>query len=379
MYEMGGQFLIYYLFRNLKVMEYTYDCHFKRLKSLTHVKIPDNVTNIICNDNELTDLQNLIQFVSLHTINFSHNMIDSFLGLPRNITRICCNNNEIESLKELCNLPNLISISCSGNQITSLVGLPDGVKHIRCSYNRITSFLGIPACIKTIECNDNRITSFDNLCGSNLKILYCNRNNISSFKGLEKYTDLTIIECNMNYISSFDYCPKNIKELSCCDNKITDLYALRHCTQLKRLLCSNNEIVHYRGLENCLKLEYINCRHNRFTNFIGLPDCVRDITCDYNRITELIHLPSNIQTLSFKANPICKYYNNNDYRILRDIEAFIAVVKKFYKGLDLLRTLRLHYIIYNLWMSYWHYRLDTDGCSRFIKYRALKDYKKHFT
>jgi Leucine-rich repeat (LRR) protein len=182
---------------------------------------------------------------------------------------------------------------------------------------------------------------------------YCENQNLSSLK------DATI--------------PQDTIDLFCKENKLRDFEGLP--LSVKYIHCSRNKISSFKGLHS--NVETIIMDNNKITNLNELskyaPNLI-DINCDFNNITGLhcfIGIPKSLQTLKFNRNPI-------HYSVYKMTIDEIHYLNRWFEGLIKLRTLRLHYQIYKWWMSYWHHRLDHAGFSRFIKFRAVRDYNEYY-
>lgn len=262
---------------------------------------------------------------------------------PKNYTRkplvsndgtLDCSFRYVGTLKKL-NIPEttwpILNIQCESCQLTSFECIPhnESIQHINCANNRLTSLMEVD-CI-------------------NLRRLHCQINFINNLRTRVQCTYLVYLCCHSNNITSFD--------------GLADF-----APNLRHLVCNKNKITSFTGLPQGLL--YLHCQDNQITSFHGLPNNISTVDCRNNPIKPdtITELPDSLRCLDYKYTPAFDEFGGLS----------LDQVYNFKRGIILLRKLKLHYIIYKLWMTYWHYTLDINGFSRFIKYKALQDYNKHF-
>lgn len=262
---------------------------------------------------------------------------------------------------------------CSYNELTSLAGLSNympNLKTIFFDFNKISSFEGLPQSLKYITCSRNLISNFDDLPCNTVK-LWIHNNKLTSLEGLDsKAPNLRLLHCNGNQITSLHGLPMPIFNLDCDKNRITS----------------------FEGLTNeHLKLKTVSCNYNKIKNFKYLPKTVITLYCSNNQIASMEYLPPRVTYLIFGNNPVAQgpmregqatMYRSYDHNVgtwtwtIDQIhnDVININVRKWIDGITLIRRLRLNFALHNLWTQYWHHRLDEHGFSRFIKYKAPKDY-----
>jgi hypothetical protein len=139
----------------------------------------------------------------------------------------CSNNNQLTELPDLRQCVSLKALNCSGNRITELPDLRECVslETLSCSYNQLTTLPDLRQCVslEKLYCYHNQLTELPDLrpCVS-LKVLYCYHNQLTELTDLRPCVSL--------------------KVLSCSHNQFTELTDLRPCVSLEYLLCSENQL-----------------------------------------------------------------------------------------------------------------------------------------
>jgi hypothetical protein len=116
-----------------------------------YLPFPNNLTDIICDNNQLTQLPNLPPH--LVWLNCSFNQIDNLPELPNVLVNLDCNVNQ---LKRLPNLPtNLQILNCSRNLLTELPKLPNSLVRLNCGNNNLTTLPELPNTLNNLFCRGN--------------------------------------------------------------------------------------------------------------------------------------------------------------------------------------------------------------------------------
>jgi Leucine-rich repeat (LRR) protein len=124
-------------------------------------KLPNCLENLICNNNLLTSLPELLP-MNLKHLNCSFNTLTSIPILVENpinpeatmnLLFLHCNNNEITQLPKLPN--NIKLLNCNNNEITQLPELPNNIKFLNCSNNELTNLPKLPDDLITFYCQGN--------------------------------------------------------------------------------------------------------------------------------------------------------------------------------------------------------------------------------
>ena len=101
---------------------------------------------------------NINEFINGTIMNCSDNDIRGITHIdyiPEGITHLYCNNNE---LTELPKLPeSLECLDCYNNKLTSLPKLPDGLKDLYCWNNKLTELPILPDSLKYLKCYNNNL------------------------------------------------------------------------------------------------------------------------------------------------------------------------------------------------------------------------------
>src|SRR3989344_5748060 len=103
---------------------------------------------------------------------------------------------------------------------------------------------------------------------------------ITTLEGIVFPKNITELDCSYNQLTNLEYCPCNLQKLYCYNNQLT---SLGHCLcNLQQLYCYNNQLT---SLEHCsYNLQILDCRNNQ--------------------LTSLEHCPWNLQELYCRNNPI---------------------------------------------------------------------------
>ncbi len=130
------------------------------------------VTSLVVQNNNISDLTGIEDFVALETFNCSFNQLTSLnMSSNTSLKSLTCNNNQITTI-DVSNNTMLETLACYNNQITALDITNDILlENIICSNNQITvlDFSNNPA-LTNINCNTNLLTSLDLRNGNNITI-----------------------------------------------------------------------------------------------------------------------------------------------------------------------------------------------------------------
>ena len=184
-----------------------------------------------------------------------------------NLNNLDCSYNQLTNLDVLNTLPNLVGLSCNNNQLTSL---------------NISSLNSL----EQLWCNNNSITSANLTLNNNLTLLNCSNNPLGTLN-LSALPDLEVLQCNSNLLSNLDVTNQtNLHTLHCTTNSLTSL-DVSTLTNLKNLNFSGNAINNI-DLSALVNLEYLTCSQNGLTslNVNSSPNLI-DLKCDMNEIPSL--------------------------------------------------------------------------------------------
>jgi hypothetical protein len=121
-----------------------------------YLPFPNNLTEIICVNNQLTQLPELPDSVTW--INCSFNQIEQLPELPPSLINLDCDNNQLKQLPNLQNT-SLEMINCSRNLLTELPALPNSLVSLDCGNNKLNTLPELPNTLRNLKCRGN---DFDN-------------------------------------------------------------------------------------------------------------------------------------------------------------------------------------------------------------------------
>jgi hypothetical protein len=226
---------------------------------------------------------------------------------------LICNNNQLTNLNEILNLINLEELECSNNNIKSINQIKNlkKLKILSCTYNDITNLDGIQNLInlKKLYCCHNKINNITNIINlPNLKLLECSHNNLTTLVGCKYIPNLQDLYCDYNKIYSLDeihYLVK-LKTLNTNNNLLTNLNGIEYLTDLEILNCANNKITNINPIKNLINLQQFYSNNNNITNIDELFNLTQiKVICVYdNQITTLNGIQNLVRLIS------CYYYPN---------------------------------------------------------------------
>ena len=151
------------------------------------------------------------------------------------MTEISCGWRSISSLEGVEYFTSLSNLNCEENNLTSLPALPSALTVLVCSYNHLTSLPVLPLALELLDCHGNNLTSIPTLpstltylmCGENnietlpmlpisLERLRCLSGNLTSLPTLP--SRLWELECGGNLLTNLPPLPDSLKTLNCADN-----------------------------------------------------------------------------------------------------------------------------------------------------------------
>jgi Leucine-rich repeat (LRR) protein len=172
----------------------------------------------------------------------------------------------------------LIQLDCHNNQLTELPDLRQCISltYLNCSDNQLTELPDLSKCVslKTLFCSYNQLTELPDLrpCVS-LQYLYCSWNLLTELPDLSKCISLTYLYCHNNQLTELPDLSKcvSLKELHCSANQLTELPDLSKCVSLKQLHCSHNQLTELPDLRPCVSLKKLYCFRNQLTEELKVP------------------------------------------------------------------------------------------------------------
>lgn len=160
-----------------------FHCHYAGITDLTGVEAFPNLTFLLCDNNQITNLD------------LSQNI---------NLTELVCNNNQLTNL-DVGPSTALTKLYCYNNQITSLdLSLNTNLEQLACHYNQLTLLnVSQNTGLINIYCYNNQLTSIDASQNTGLQILSCFYNQITSVD-ISQNTNLTDLDCSFNQLTSLN-------------------------------------------------------------------------------------------------------------------------------------------------------------------------------
>ncbi len=187
-------------------------CHNLGIKSIEGVQYFKTLHILYSNENQITYLPNLPNFLS--RIELANNQLTSLPTLPNSLSYLELGNNQLTSLPTLPN--SLIYLNLYNNQLTSLPTLPNNIQRLGCDINKLTSLPSIPNSVTVLSCENNLLTSLPSLPNS-LQRLYCSNNKLTSFPN-STYPMLTTLYCSNNLLTSIPLLSATMDSLFCDGN-----------------------------------------------------------------------------------------------------------------------------------------------------------------
>jgi Leucine-rich repeat (LRR) protein len=245
------------------------DCSFCNLGILPI--LPTSLKHLRCFKNNLTELANLPNLISLYCGN---NDLKYIGDLPISLKELGCSNNQLVKFKNknlklnefYCynnNLSELVVdskiIYVNDNQLKNIDHLKDNVEILNVSNNKLKEINKLPENIVEFNCSYNSKLNFINILPNNLVIFRC------SF-------------CDLKYIPPL---PKSIEILHIDNNKLTELPLLEH-TNIKKLYCHNNFINQIIGLN--FKIEVLHCHNNKISLYQTMPKSLKEVSSCNNPV-----------------------------------------------------------------------------------------------
>lgn len=301
-----------------------------------------NVTNLDLSSSNITNIDPLVYFLNLQTLNCSGNQIQELRLQPNSkLTTLNCSNNNLIRLDLTKNLL-LISLDCSNNKLTSATiknGTNINIISVHFSNNIDLSCIEVDdATVFNTKwsINKDNTSTFSDSCGiytlipdenfeyrlmalgidtdgKNGKVLTQNISNITELDlsngqikdatGIQDFVSLTTLLLNKNLLTSLDVLKNTaLENLDCTDNKLS-IIDLSSNVKLIKLHFDNNLLTSL-DLTNNVALIDLSCLSNQLSS-LKISKCValKYLTCSKNKLTELtLPLANRIETLYCEEN-----------------------------------------------------------------------------
>jgi Leucine-rich repeat (LRR) protein len=268
-----------------------------------------NFTYLNIANKSISSLKGLNQFLNLHELICNNNNLTSLYGIEDFIQVLNCSNNKITSLLDLHWSNSLITLNCSNNKITSLDDLPYYIESLNCSNNLLSGMVTIKdrSPLKTLDISNNNITRLDCTNNSltslnvtnctNMFMLECQNNSLTSLN-VSSNTALENLYCGSNKLTSLPSLPNNISIVDVQKNQISSIPSSSLPLSLTALDCSNNKLTTLQivGKSNLTLLDCSNntsltrleCRQNAlYTLYVSGCTALTELYCNINQLHQL--------------------------------------------------------------------------------------------
>ena len=114
----------------------------------------------------------------------------------------------------------LINLICSNNNLCTLPILPKTLEFLDCSFNRLTLLPNyLPEQLNILKCSNNKLSTLSNVqLPNSLTELYCINNNIEKINKLP--SSLKVLHCYNNKLYKLPIISNTMESLYCWNNKI---------------------------------------------------------------------------------------------------------------------------------------------------------------
>ena len=147
---------------------------------------------------------------------------------------------------------------------------------------------------------------------------------IQSLPDLTRFKNLKQLNCSRNKLTELPTLPPNLTELYCYCNQLSSLPTLPE--NLEVLACNNNKLTLLPTLPPNLK--YLSCFINLLTSLPNLPPNLTLLSCYKNNLTSLPNLPPNLKIFYGYYNPVYEIVMDDSYS-LDQIKKNIQIVNNF--------------------------------------------------
>ena len=247
-----------------------------------------NLTKLIVNGKNISDLTGIEDFSALRTLNCDQNQLKS-INISNNtgLLTLYCSENQLSSI-DLSKNKALLDLSCYNNQLTSLdVSQNTALNVLHCNGNQLTNLdASQNLALNVLDCRGNEITNIDVTNNTALISFYCSGPQITNLD-LSKNEKLSRLQINNTSITSLDLSNNTVlKYLYCQDNQLTRL-DISACSKLETLWCYDNELTNLILGANSV-LETIFCERNQLTSLVlSQATALSTLGCTSNQLTNL--------------------------------------------------------------------------------------------
>ena len=155
------------------------------------------------NNNDILDAN---EIAAVKTIDVSRKEIKDLTGIEHfeNLTKLLCYNNQLTTL-DVSENKALTLLTCDNNELTSLdVSGNTALMTLSCGFNKLESLnVSGSAALTYLSCDNNKLTSLNVSGNPNLTNLYCGSNQLTSLNVSGNH-NLTNLYCGSNQLTSLD-------------------------------------------------------------------------------------------------------------------------------------------------------------------------------
>jgi len=262
-------------------------CDEANISDLTGIEAFVNVTQLRCNQNQLTslDVSNNIALTELWC--FQNQLTSLNVDDNTALATLRCRNNQINSLNTSNNL-SLSYLDCGYNQISSLdISNNTSLANFICTQNQLTTLdVSNNTSLLYIDCNNNQLTILDISNNTSLVTLLCAVNNLTSLD-VSNNTAIMFLSCFNNQIESLDVSNNTaLYSFQCQNNQIASLDVSNN-TALTTFVCFGNQLTQL-DVSNNTALATLWCLDNQITSLdVSNNTALNSFRCQDNLLTHL--------------------------------------------------------------------------------------------
>lgn len=223
--------------------------------------LPKSLSTLDMSYNPMNKLPDQLKDSNIFRLNFSYIGLTELSDddLPSEVTELVCDSNNLTRLPKF--KQRLLELNCSNNPISSLPELPESLLELHCLYNKLTEITSFPKEIQHVDCS-NSLMLQENRCNHLPRINYGFFNN-----------ETKVLDINRNSITRLCNLPLRLKTLICSNNQLTELPELPE--SLRMLDCEGNMLTTFPKLPRELKRLFAG--HNRLLTLPELPPTLYEL------------------------------------------------------------------------------------------------------
>ncbi|MDO5014912.1 MAG: InlB B-repeat-containing protein, partial [Clostridia bacterium] len=269
----------------------------KGISDLKGVEFFTNLTELICNENSLTNLD-VSKNTKLSYLSCGYNSLTE-LDVSANtaLNALYCNDNQLTGL-DMSNNLNLQNLNCNFNKITNLdVTQNTALESLLCRVNELDSLdVSKNLALTDLDCGSNNLTNLNVTENTDLTTLSCYKNQLTELD-VTQNTALTLLDCSHNILSTLDVTQNtDLKTLNCANTALSTLDVSQN-PALERLECYSNQLTELDVRQNPA-LKSLRCMTNKLTVLdVSQNPALEKLECYNNQLTSLdVSANSNLDT-----------------------------------------------------------------------------------